>query len=183
MIHNFPLVMKLCLTYMKISLAAFGGGYAAVGLTQQEIVNRLGWITTEQFADMVAIAEMTPGPIGINSATFVGYLIDGALAGVLASLSFVLIPASLVLLCAFLFEKVKGNPWIKAAVTGIRPVAIAFISAAVLNLAKANMNPFSWWSLIPFAVAALLTFKFKKGPIFSILVCGAIGILIYGFIV
>jgi len=180
MIHNFPLVMQLCLTYMKISLAAFGGGYAAVGLTQQEIVDRLGWISTEDFINIVAIAEMTPGPIGINSATFVGYLIDGVIAGVLASLSFVILPAIMVLICAILFEKVKDNKWIKAAVTGIRPVAIAIIAAAVLNISKSSFA--DWWSLIPFAVAAILTFKFKKGPILCILICGAIGIIMYGFI-
>lgn len=181
MIHNLPLVLNLCFEYIKISLAAFGGGYAAVGLTQQEIVNKLGWITTEQFADIVAIAEMTPGPIGINSATFVGYMIDGVLAGIMASISFVLIPALLVLLCAFLFEKVKGNPWIKAAVTGIRPVAIAIIAAAVLNIAKSC--PIDVWALIPLIVSAVLTFKFKKGPILCILICGALGIIIYGFII
>ena len=181
MIHNFPLVMQLCLTYIKISLAAFGGGYAAVGLTQQEIVNKLGWISTEQFINMVAIAEMTPGPIGINSATFVGYVIDGVVAGILASFSFVLVPACLVLLCAILFEKVKGNPVIKAAVAGIRPVAIAIIAAAVFSIAKTSFN--DWFALIPFAAAAVLTFKFKKGPILCIIVCGIIGIVMYGFII
>ena len=181
MIHNVPLVIQLCLTYMKISLAAFGGGYAAVGLTQQEIVDKLGWISTEQFINMVAVAEMTPGPIGINSATFVGYVIGGVVAGILASLSFVLIPACLVLLCAVLFEKVKGNPKIKAAVTGIRPVAIAIIAAAVLNIAKSSFADL--YALIPFAVAAFLTFKMKKGPILCIVVCGLIGIVMYGFIV
>jgi len=181
MIHNLPLVLKLCFEYIKISLAAFGGGYAAVGLTQQSIVNKLAWITTSQFADIVAIAEMTPGPIGINSATFVGYMIDGPLAGILASLSFVLIPACLVLLCAFLFEKVKGNRWIKAAVAGIRPVAIAIIAAAVLNIAKAcNIDI---WALVPLAVSAVLTFVLKKGPILCIIISGLIGIIIYGFIV
>lgn len=183
MIHNLPLVLQLCFEYMKISIAAFGGGYAAVGLTQQTIVEKLGLITVEQFTDMVAIAEMTPGPIGINSATFVGYLVDGVLAGIMASLSFVLIPACLVLLSAYLFEKVKENKWIKAAVTGIRPVAIAFIASAVFGLAKGVFMPFDWWTLVPFAVAAFMTFKLKKGPIFCILVCGAIGILIYGFII
>ncbi|MBR5756319.1 MAG: chromate transporter [Firmicutes bacterium] len=181
MIHNFPLVMQLCLTYIKISLAAFGGGYAAVGLTQQEIVDRLGWISTEQFINMVAIAEMTPGPIGINSATFVGYVIDGVVAGILASFSFVLVPACLVLLCAILFEKVKGNPKIQAAVAGIRPVAIAIIAAAVFSIAKTSFNDI--YALIPFAVAAVLTFKFKKGPILCIIVCGIIGIVMYGFII
>ena len=180
MIHNFPLVMHLCLTYMKISLAAFGGGYAAVGLTQQEIVNKLGWISTEDFVNIVAIAEMTPGPIGINSATFVGYMVDGVLAGILASLSFIILPAIMVLACAILFEKVKGNKWIKAAVTGIRPVAIAIIAAAVLNIAKSSFA--DWWSLIPLGIAVFLTFKFKKGAIFCILVCGAVGIIMYGFI-
>lgn len=181
MIHNLPLVMELCLTYIKISLAAFGGGYAAVGLTQQEIVEKLGWLTNDQFVNIVAIAEMTPGPIGINSATFVGYMIDGVLAGILASISFTLIPACLVLLCAILFEKVKNNPYIKAAVTGIRPVAIAIIAASAFSIAKTSFS--DWYSLIPFAVAAVLTFKFKKGPILCIIVCGIIGIIMYGFIV
>ena len=180
MIHNLPLVLKLCFEYVKISLAAFGGGYAAVGLAQQVVVEKYGWITADQFMSIVAIAEMTPGPIGINSATFIGYLIDGVIAGILASFAFVIIPAVLVYTCAVLFEKVKGNPWIKAAVTGIRPVAIAVIAAAVFKLAKTSFA--DWWSLIPFAVAAFMTFKLKKGPIFCILVCGAIGIVLYGFI-
>ncbi len=181
MIHNIPLVLQLCFEYVKISLAAFGGGYAAVGLTQQEIVNRLGWISTEEFINIVAIAEMTPGPIGINSATFVGYMIDGVLAGILASLSFVALPALLVLLCAALFEKVKSNRWIKAAVMGIRPVAIAIIAAAVINISKSSFGDI--WSLAPFALAALLSFKFKKGPIMCIALCGVLGIILYGFII
>jgi len=181
MIHNPQLVLTLCLTYIKISLAAFGGGYAAVGLAQQEVVEKLGLITPEQFMDIVAIAEMTPGPIGINSATFIGYMVDGVLAGILASLSFVIVPACMVLLCAILFEKVKNEPRIKAAVTGIRPVAIAIIAAAVFKIAKTSFA--DYYALIPFAVAAFLTFKMKKGPILCIIVCGIIGIVLYGFII
>ena len=181
MIHNLPLVLTLCFEYIKISLAAFGGGYAAVGLAQQTVVEKFGWITSEQFMDIVAISEMTPGPIGINSATFIGYIIDSPVAGILASLSFVILPALMVLTCAILFEKVKDNKWIKAAVTGIRPVAIAVIAAAVFKLTKSSFS--DWYSIIPCAVAALLTFKFKKGPILCIIVCGIIGIILYGFII
>ncbi len=176
---NF-LVLRICLSFIKIGAFCFGGGYAAIGLIQSEVVQKCGWLTEEQFINIIAVAEMTPGPIAVNTSTFTGYLMSGPLAGVICTFCVILIPCLLALLTAFFFEKAKKYEWVKLAVRGIRPAAIGIIAAAGIGIAKAGF--IDYISLIFFAVAALLIFKFKKSPIVALLVSGALGVLVYGFI-
>ena len=174
------LVLRMCLSFIKIGAFCFGGGYAAVGLIENEIVKTMGWLSAEQYINIIAIAEMTPGPIAVNTSTFVGYMMSGPLAGILCTLCVTLIPSCLALLTAFFFEKVKNNPKVQVAVKGIRPGAIGIIAAAGISIAKSGFH--DWFSAVLFAVAAFLIFKLKKSPIIALLSCGALGVIVYGFL-
>ena len=96
-------IWKMYLAFVKIGAFCFGGGYAAVGLIQNEVIEANAWLTNEQFMNIIAIAEMTPGPIAVNTSTFVGYMISGPLSGVINTLCVILIPFCLALLTAFFF--------------------------------------------------------------------------------
>lgn len=170
----------MCLSFIKIGAFCFGGGYAAVGLIESEVVKTMHWLAPEQYINIIAIAEMTPGPIAANTATFAGYMMLGPAAGVFCTLSLILIPCILALLTAFFFEKVKNNPKVQVAIKGIRPAAIGIIAAAGISIAKAGITDI--WSIGLFAIAAAIIFKFKKSPIIALLTCGVLGIVIYGII-
>ena len=80
------LILRMCLAFIKIGAFCFGGGYAAVGLIENEVVKTMGWLTPDQYINIIAIAEMTPGPIAVNTSTFAGYLMSGPIAGILCTL-------------------------------------------------------------------------------------------------
>ena len=111
---------QLLWVYLKIGLFGFGGGYAMLSLIQHEIVDLHHWLTPQQFTDVVAISQMTPGPIGINSATYVGYAVTQSVWGaVLATVAVCLPSFILVLLISYFFAKCKDNKYIKAAMSGL----------------------------------------------------------------
>ena len=97
------LLIQACISFLKIGAFSFGGGYAVVAFIQREVVEGHGWISPEDFVNIVAIAEMTPGPIAVNSSTFVGYKIFGVLGGILCSASTLAIPFILALIVAIYF--------------------------------------------------------------------------------
>ena len=173
------LILKMCLAFCKIGAFCFGGGYASLALIQNEIIEANKWLSMEQYVNIVAIAEMTPGPIAVNTATFAGYLMSGVPAGILCTLSLILIPSALSLLTAFFAEKVKDNETFKTALKGIRPAALGIIAAAALSIGKTGIT--SWCSLIFFSVAAWIIFKMKKSPIIALLVSGVLGVAFYSF--
>lgn len=125
--------LKLFLSFFKIGLFSIGGGYAGIQIIKDEIIGN-GWLSAEKFADIVCIAEMTPGPIGINSATFVGLNIAGISGAITASLSFVLPSAIIVGILAFLYGKYKGLRLIDSILGSIKPCIIALILSAGLSL-------------------------------------------------
>lgn len=131
---------QLLWVYLKIGLFGFGGGYAMLSLIQHEIVDLHHWLTPQQFTDVVAISQMTPGPIGINSATYVGYAVTQSVWGaVLATVAVCLPSFILVLLISYFFAKCKDNKYIKAAMSGLLPMSVALIaSAALLMMNREN---------------------------------------------
>lgn len=113
----------------------FGGGYAMLSLIQHEVVDHYQWLTLQQFTDVVAISQMTPGPIGINSATYVGYSVTQSVWGAIAATIAVCLPSFiLVLLISYFFVKCKDNKYIKAAMSGLLPMSVSLIAAAALLL-------------------------------------------------
>ncbi len=179
--------LQLFLTFFLIGMFTIGGGYAMLSLIQNEVVTVHGWITDTTFTDIVAISQMTPGPIGINSATYVGYEVlanSGASQGISVLGSFtatfaVVLPSFLiVLMLAKVYEKWKEHHLFKGVMAGLKPATLGLIGTAALTLATPE-NFIDWKSFVICFVAFLALYFKKVGP-FSIIGIGAlVGLLVY----
>ncbi len=178
---------QLLYVYLKIGLFGFGGGYAMLSLIQAEVVDKYKWISLQEFTDIVAISQMTPGPIGINSATYIGYTaIHNAgysmemsiLGSVLATVAVCLPSFILVLLVSYSFVRFKNNRYVGAAFKGLRPATVGLIAAAALMLMNTE-NFIDYKSYLLFAGAFLLTWKFNAHPILTIVLAGIAGVALY----
>ncbi|MDR1918710.1 MAG: chromate transporter [Tannerellaceae bacterium] len=181
------LFLQLFWVYIKIGLFNFGGGYAMLSLIQDEVVDRHAWITMQEFTDIVAISQMTPGPIGINSATYVGYTAVlnagyppqmAVLGSCLATLAVCLPSLVLILLVSYYFVRFKKNKYVEAAFLGLRPATVGLIAAAALLLMNSE-NFIDYKSYLIFATAFLLAWKFKLHPILIIAIAALSGLLLY----
>lgn len=186
--------LKLIWSYLKIGLFGFGGGYAMLALVQDEVVGN-GWISQQGFTDIVAISQMTPGPIGINSATYIGYTapagIDPALSGpfwgilgsVLCTIAVVIPPLLLVLYTSHFINRHKDSIAIKGIFTGLRIITVGLIaSAALLLMNKANFGTSDYQvtcSIIICVTAFCLVYFAKLHPILVIIIAGLSGLIIY----
>ncbi len=171
--------LELFLTFFKIGIFGFGGGYAMLSLIQSEVVVSHGWISSSEFADIVAISQMTPGPISINCATYIGYTASGGsvLGSALATLG-VCTPSLLFMLVGSVFyAKLNGNPYIKSVMRSMRPVVIGLIAAAALILMNRE-NFVDYRSLLVF-VAALAAVWFKVNPLIVISLSGVVGYFMF----
>ncbi|MDQ0149870.1 chromate transporter [Eubacterium multiforme] len=172
------LVIQLFLTFLKIGTFSFGGGYAMIPFIQSEIIENHHWISGKVFMDIIGISQMTPGPVAINSATFVGYKVFGVLGSVGATLGVVTTSFILVSIASKAMEKFKESKILKGALLGMRPVLIALIIQAFLDLAKdAYVDVKS--VIITLIIGALLLSK-KVHPIISIVLAGIFGVVFYG---
>lgn len=170
---------QLILVYLKIGMFGFGGGYAMLSLIQYEVVDRHQWLTPQQFTDVVAISQMTPGPIGINSATYVGYSVTHSVWGAILATTAVCLPSFLlVLLISYYFVKCKNSKYIKAAMSGLLPMSVALIASAALLLMNRE-NFIDYKSLFIFAGAFGATWKWNLHPILLIILSGFAGYLLY----
>jgi chromate transporter len=175
--------LQLFISYLKIGFFGFGGGYAMLSLIQNEIVEQRGWITVSQFADIVAVSQMTPGPIAINSATYIGYTIGGFWGSVVATVAVCLPALTVMLALTKFFLKLKDNRYVHGVITGMRPVVVGMIAAAALLLIfpkqSADSSFIDHWSWILFAATLYASYK-KVNPILLIALSALAGILIYG---
>lgn len=170
---------QLICVYLKIGVFGFGGGYAMLSLIQFEIVERYHWLTLQQFTDVVAISQMTPGPIGINSATYIGYTVTGNIWGAVIATVAVCLPSFLmVLFISYFFVKFKNNKYVNAAMSGLLPMSVALIGAAALLLMNKD-NFIDYKSILIFVAAFFLTWKYKVHPILMILLAGVAGFILY----
>lgn len=170
---------ELLSVYLKIGLFGFGGGYAMLSLIQFEVVDKHHWLTLQQFTDIIAISQVTPGPIGINSATYIGYTVTGNVWGAILATFAVCLPSFLlVLFISYFFAKFKNNIYVKAAMSGLLPMSVALIAAAALLLMNKE-NFIDYKSLFIFAAAFILTWKYKIHPILMICLAGTAGLLLY----
>ncbi|HYF75067.1 MAG TPA: chromate transporter [Candidatus Nitrosocosmicus sp.] len=172
------LLIKLFLAFLKIGAFSFGGGYAVLSLIQEEVIESTSWITPEEFIDIVAIAEMTPGPIAVNSSTFVGYKVAALAGSAIATLGVVLVPVTITLLVSIYYNKFKHLNQVNWVIRGIRPAVLGLIAAACIKIGKVSIIDFKG------AVIALLVFvgvyKLKINPIIALLISGLLGIIFYG---
>ena len=189
------LYLELFLVFFQIGLFGFGGGYAMLSMIQGEVVTGHEWISSSEFTDIVAISQMTPGPIGINSATFVGYstLIDAGytpaiavLGSATATFAVILPSFILMLIISRYFLKFQKHPVVMAVFSGLRPAVVGLLAAAALLLMNSenfgsptdDMRSFIISCLI-FLVVFIATRRFKISPILMIVISGIAGLLLY----
>ncbi|MBE6338815.1 MAG: chromate transporter [Lentimicrobiaceae bacterium] len=176
--------LQLFWVYLKIGLLGFGGGYAMLSMIQFEVVEKHAWMTMSEFADVVALSQMTPGPISINCATYVGYQVGGIFGSLLASFSIVL--PSLILLyfvLKFLFKH-KDNFIIKTTLRDLKPfIAGLIFAAAMLMMDKTTFSDFGIGennvSVIICAVTFVAIFFFKVNPMIMIALSGVAGLVFF----
>lgn len=192
------LYLKLFWTFFKIGLFGFGGGYGMISLIHNDVVEKQHWISNTEFTDIVAVSQMTPGPIGINSATYVGYkAIENAgmtrteaiCGSLLASFSVMLPSFILMLLISAFFMRYKNHPSVQTVLKWLRPVVVGMLVAAVLLLLnEENLGSFStqklqfYVSIGLFILAFVATYFWKIGPIKVILLAGLFGGLFYSIL-
>ena len=175
-----PIIIKVFLSFLKIGAFSFGGGYAMLPLIQREIVNSHNWITYKEFIDIIGISQMTPGPIAINSATFVGFKVSGILGSISATLGVVTFSFILVSIANHYIVKFKESYILKAALTGMRPALIGLIISVFISLGRESYKDIKS-VIIGFIILGLLLTN-KLHPILVILISGVLGILFYGLI-
>ena len=179
--------IQLFLTFFLIGMFTIGGGYAMLSLIQNEVVTVHGWISDTTFTDIVAISQMTPGPIGINSATYVGYEVlsnsvaseaISVLGSFTATFAVVLPSFLIVLMLAKVYEKWKDHYLFKGIMSALKPATLGLIGTAALTLATPE-NFIDWKSFL-ICILAFIALYFKKVDPFSIIGIGAIvGLLVY----
>ena len=175
-------LLQLVWSYLKIGFFGFGGGYAMLSLIHSEVVVRNEWLTNGEFSDIIAISQMTPGPIALNSATYIGYEVAGVLGSVVATTA-VCIPAlTLMILLTRFFLKLHNNRYVQSVVLAMRPVVVGMIMSAALLLifpySDDGRSFIDGWSWLIFALALLGSAK-KINPILLILLSGIAGVIIY----
>lgn len=180
--------LKLFWAYIKIGLFGFGGGYAMLSLIEREIVGP-GWISEQMFTDIVAISQMTPGPIGINSATYIGYVApkSGIILGIMGSLlcTFTVVLPSFLLMvrASHLIARHKDSVLIQGIFSGIRPVVVGLIAAAALLLMNgANFGTCSVDVIISIVICIasfVMAYFLKWHPILIICIAALAGFIIY----
>ncbi len=171
--------LKLIWAYLKIGLFGFGGGYAMLALIEREVVTP-GWISEQMFTDIVAISQMTPGPIGINSATYIGYVVTGSVFGSIVATLTVMLPSFLLVLYASHFiHRHKDSVAIKGIFAGLRPVVIGLIASAALLLMNRENFPDNSISIIICVASFCLVYFTKIHPIFIICLAGVAGLILY----
>ncbi|MDD5502877.1 MAG: chromate transporter [Candidatus Thermoplasmatota archaeon] len=173
------LLLDLFLSFLKIGAFTFGGGYAMIPIVEKEVVESHHWLTQTEFTDVVAISEMTPGPIAVNSATFVGYKIGGLPGSIVATAGVVLPAFLIILLIATVFISFEKNAYVRGFMDGVKPAILALIVLAALTFAKAV--PFGGISAeirsaVIFGLVLVSVLAFKVHPVIALLVSGAIGI-------
>lgn len=170
-------LLKLFLSFLKIGAFSFGGGYAMLPLIKKEIIEVHGWLTLKEFIDILAVVEMTPGPVAINSATFLGYNVAGLIGALVATIGVVIPSIVVILLIANFIEKFKNSPHVDSAFVGIRPVVLGLIASASFTVAKDSIVDVK--SLLLGAILFYLTSFKNLHPILVIMIAGVAGVLIY----
>jgi chromate transporter len=179
------LIIKIFLSFLKIGAFTFGGGYAMIPFIQREIIELNGWLNPNEFLDILAISQMTPGPIAVNASTFVGYKILSSEYGILAgfwgslagTIGVIIVSVILSSIVARYFFKFKDNKILNALFRGIRPAVIVLIAAAVFSVGKSALVDIKSIAICAALFIALL--RFKLSPILGIVLSGIAGAMLF----
>ncbi len=169
--------LELFLSFLEVGLFSIGGGYAAIPIIQSQVVEKYAWLSLNEFTDLITIAEMTPGPIAVNSATFVGIKIAGILGAIISTLAVILPSLFIVSLLAHLYFKYRNIDFMQKILGTLRPVIVALIASAGLSIlinAVYVENKFNFVALSLFIVCFISIRKTKINPILAMLSCGVL---------
>ena len=175
-------LLILFLTMLKIGAFTFGGGYAMIHILENEFVSKKKWIEHEEFMDLIAIAESTPGPLAINSSTYIGYKKEKILGSIFGTLGMVLPSFTIIFLISLFFNQILAITWVASAFKGIQVcVVFLILSAGLKMLKKLKKTPFTITiaSLTFACMIAFSLFAISFSSIFYILISGTLGLLIY----
>lgn len=171
------IVTKLFFVFFKIGAFSFGGGYAMIPFIQREIVENNNWLSMNEFLDIIGISQMTPGPVAINSATFVGYKLYGVIGSIMATIGVVITSFILVSITSKILDKFKESTVVKAALLGMRPVLMALIIKAFIDLAIESYVDLKS-VLIATIIGVVLLIK-KIHPILIIALAAILGLIFF----
>lgn len=183
--------LSLFWSFFQIGLFSIGGGYAAMPLIQRQVVELHAWLTMEQFGDVITISQMTPGPIAINSATFVGIQVGGIPGAIVATLGCVVPSCLVVTLLAFIYYKYRSLTLVQGVLSGLRPAVVAMIASAGAALllsafwgegAAVSLPHTDWISVLIFAGALFVLRKWKLNSILVMVCAGILGLICYQLI-
>lgn len=185
------MLLKLFLEFFQIGLVTYGGGLAILVFLQDRAIE-LGWLSANGFADMIAIAQSTPGPIAINLATFVGFSQGGLIGAIISSLAVTLPGMTLTIIVSRFLEHFNEHIVVKSIMKGLRAIVIGLIITAIINIAKVSVLDIERFkitnnindlidlkAILMFAGISFLIIKFNKHPIYYILLSGILGMIIW----
>jgi len=184
------LLLQIVLTFAKIGVLSFGGGYASIGLIEREVVTNNGWMSYSEFADIIAIDELTPGPVAINAATFVGTKMAGIPGAIAATIGAVLPSCIIVLILVKLYYKYRNLIYVDGTLKGLRSMIVALIASTTITMIINSFfsSPVISFKTIDYVAASLFIVsffilrKYKINPLLVMIGSGIIGLIIYSFI-
>lgn len=177
--------LQLFLSFIQIGLFSIGGGYAAIPLIQTQAVDIHHWLTMSEFSDLVTIAEMTPGPIAVNSATFVGIRIAGIPGAIIATFGVILPSIFIVSLLAYIYRRYKNAKGLDSVLGCLRLAVVALIASAGISMfitavtVDGTLATLNIIALVIFVLAFIALRKTKLSPILIMVVCGVLNVLVY----
>ncbi|MBQ9474477.1 MAG: chromate transporter [Bacteroidales bacterium] len=167
---------QLFYSFFKIGAFTIGGGYVMLPLMEQELVDRRGWLSREEYLDCVALSQAMPGVLAVNMATSVGYRLKGLRGAAVAIVGNVLMPIVLILLLAVFFHTLRDNEWVARVFNGLRPAVVALIAAPVFQLSRSAQ--LTWRTAWIPLLAALLICLFGVSPVWIVLAAIVLGIIV-----
>lgn len=182
--------LKLFISFLQIGAFSFGGGYAAMPLIQEQVVSKNSWLTMNEFTDLVTISQMTPGPIAVNAATFVGIKVAGLMGAVVATMGCIL-PSCIIVTCiSYLYLKYRSMKMLQGVLDSLRPAVVALIASAGIailvsafwgNVDVIGISEINWNMVIIFAGCLVLLRKFHMNPIWVMILSGIFNVGFSGF--
>lgn len=179
--------LQLFLSFLQIGAFSFGGGYAAMPLIQNQVVDLHHWLSLSEFTDLVTISQMTPGPIAVNSATFVGIKIAGIPGAIVATLGCILPACIIVTIIAWLYLKYRNMKSLQVVLSTLRPAVVSLIATAGLTIIISaifgelgiSINTIKIQMVVIFGICMFLLMKWKMNPIFIMVLAGILNVIQY----
>lgn len=179
-------LLALFWSFFQVGMFSVGGGYAAIPLIQEQVVSLHGWLSMQEFTNLVTIAEMTPGPIALNAATFVGTRIAGTGGALLATFGCILPSCILVPLLAYVYERNRRGALMQGTLAGLRTAVVALIASAALSMlgtavfagGAVQLDTVDWVAAVSFLLALLAIRKWKLHPVLAMVACGLVSLVI-----